>query len=199
MTQIKFNINAVLVVSLFAILIGCNKKEDLPTKEMISYAIEYEIESIDEYLDKGFEVCGHLDGSWDDSVIINSMLYERLDTIFSENDFDYMLEQYNEFKGQNIDEYLTDFNLNFEYSNDQSKHLDVHYCLSPPLYSLSKDSWVIFVEVFTKNGFDRFFMHNEIKPEEKMIYSTLHSNSQMVLDYSVGHKHAFWLNFMKND
>lgn len=187
-----------LNVLLFPLLFACNNKVnyEYPTQKMLSYAVEYVANDINDFATFDYELCGHFSHAWKDSTLIASIKSEKLDSIFSEDDLEYVISQYSNMDYMDVPGYMPNIN-NYKLENNQEKHLDVHYCISPPLYTISKRSWVVFVEVFTRNGYDAYFMVYSIDPEKKQISSVLYSNEHVKKPNIKEHKHVFWLNFSK--
>lgn len=184
------------ITTLLVLLCACNQKEKYPTKEMITDATEFVVNDIYNNVAFDFELCGHFSQAWNDSILIASIQNENLDSIFSEEDLKYIMNQYSNMENKDVSDYLPNIS-NYIVENNQEKHLDVHYSISAPLYTISKRSWITFVEVFTRKGYDAYFMVYSINPEKRQISSVLYSNEYVTKPSLKEHKHAFWLNFNK--
>lgn len=185
-----------LIAIFIQVVTSCQKDTPLPTFEMINYATELAVNRMNENIDKDFELCGQFCSTWADSTLINAIRHENLKDIFSDKDYKYMIKQYYNLKDKNIDNYLHNIK-GYTIENDQRKHLDAHICISPPLFSISKRSWVIFNAIFTRKGFDEFFVVYTINPKDNSILATLYSNDRLKPIKGKQHSHSYWLNFIK--
>ena len=178
-------------------LFGCTKEVPLPTPELICNATKLAVERMNSNISQDFELCGHYCSSWTDSTLINALVFENLQDVFSNDDYKYMSIQYNNLKNKDIINYLPK-TLDYIKEDNQGKHLDVHICISPPLFSITKNSWVIFHAVFTRKGYDEFFVVYKINPRDESMTITLHSNDRLITIKDKQHSHAYWLSFIKH-
>lgn len=92
-----------------------------------------------------FDICGKFNDEYTFEEIKSSL--EQLDSIFSPEDIDCMLDQYSEYKGTSIDRYIDEINSLYKKEGENynpSDSIMIHFSLTVPMISLNKEYAVIF-------------------------------------------------------
>lgn len=152
----------ILTIVILSVFVGScvEKKHNLPTDNIVKEVFVYILDSLINTELSHYDICGIFNEEFSEDFILKSL--EDIDSLFSEEDKSYLLEQYRDKKGKEINKYINESNYirkdGTNYYPEDS--LNFHLSFSVPLFTVDNNYAVVYHvgrSIKVKSSIDGFY------------------------------------------